>query len=422
MRPSNLARRLILLLVLPILACGGLSISSPRASPSVISSPQEAPVTEALPPQTETTVLTPTTSPPTPALTNASAFPDSTAYRWEQIAGGLSRPVDIQNAGDDSGRLFVVEKSGRIRIIQSGTLLDIPFLDITGIVNDGGNEQGLLGLAFHPNYEQNGYFYVDYVGNGGSIFISRFQVTQDPNIADPNNEKILLNFDHPFRNHNGGVLAFGPDGYLYAGSGDGGSADDPFGNGQNTDTLLGKILRIDVDNADPYLIPSDNPFGSEIWAYGLRNPWRMSFDRATGDLWIGDVGQDQWEEIDYLPAGSLGGANFGWKFYEGSHKFSAGNPPATLHLIFPVAEYSHAEGCSVTGGYVYRGGMPEWQGIYLYGDYCSGTIWGVIKSANGFQSQVLFGTGVEITSFGQDESGEIYLSSDSGDIYRLTRK
>ena len=204
--------------------------------------------------------------------------------------------------------------------------------------------------------------------------ISRFQASG--NVADPNSEKVLMLVEQPYSNHNGGALNFGPDGYLYAGLGDGGSQGDPSKNGQNTTVMLAKILRIDVNNGDPYSIPADNPFGNEVWAYGLRNPWRISFDRATGDFWIGDVGQGQWEEIDYLPAGSPGGANFGWSIVEGNHDYDGTAQPG---FIPPVAEYSHSEGgCSVTGGYVYRGAMPEWQGIYLYGDYCSGKVWGLI--------------------------------------------
>ena len=215
------------------------------------------------------------------------------------------------------------------------------------------------------------------------------------------------------------MLAFGPDGDLYVGLGDGGSQGDPHGNGQNTNALLGKILRLDVDSGDPYAIPADNPFGNEVWAYGLRNPWRFSFDKATGDLYIGDVGQNTWEEIDFLPAGSPGGTNFGWNIREGAHDYNGGN---TQGLTDPVAEYSHSEGgCSITGGYVYRGSMAEWNGIYLYGDYCTGFIWGLIHSDNGWQVQRLFDTDVNITSFGQDEAGEIYLVGDGGGVYRLTR-
>jgi glucose/arabinose dehydrogenase len=276
---------------------------------------------------------------------------------------------------------------------------------------------GLLGLSFHPDYDQNGYFYVNYTGEGGNTRISRFHASG--NLADSNSENVLLLVEQPFPNHNGGALTFGPDGYLYAGLGDGGSAGDPHKNGQNKEVLLGKILRIDVNNGDTYSIPSDNPFGNEVWAYGLRNPWRISFDRATGDLWIGDVGQNQWEEIDYLPAGSQGGANFGWSIMEGNHGYDGEAQPG---LLLPVAEYGHnIGGCSVTGGYVYRGAtMPEWNGVYFYGDYCSGKVSGLILSDGQWQSQVLFEAGVTITTFGQDESGEIYLASDNGNVYHLT--
>ena len=362
------------------------------------------------------TAAAPATEPP---IVNAGSFPNAADYEWQLIASGLNRPVDIQPANDGSGRLFIIEKKGYIRIYENGQLLDAPFLDITDRVNAGSNEMGLLGLAFHPDYEQNGFFYVNYTGDGGNTRISRFQASG--NSADRNSETVLLVIEQPYPNHNGGALAFGPDGYLYAGLGDGGSAGDPQKNGQNTNSLLGKILRLDVNNGDPYAIPSDNPFGNEVWAYGLRNPWRISFDRATGDLWIGDVGQNQWEEIDYLPAGSPSGANFGWSIMEGNHSYD-GEPQSGMYL--PVAEYSHAEGgCSVTGGYVYRGAaMPEWNGIYLYGDYCSGKVWALILSDGQWQSQVMFETGVLITSFGQDESGEIYLASDNGNVYHLTKK
>jgi len=231
-----------------------------------------------------------------------------------------------------------------------------------------------------------------------------------------------LHVNQPFPNHNGGTLQFGPDGYLYAGLGDGGSAGDPFGNGQKTNTLLGKILRLDVDSAEPYAIPADNPFGNEIWAYGLRNPWRISFDKQTGDLYIADVGQNTYEEIDYLPAVSPGGVNFGWDYREGLHVYE-GSPPAGLTMTDPIAEYGHTEGgCSVTGGYVYRGSMPEWNGIYLYGDYCTGYVWGLINIDGGWQAHLLFDTEANITSFGQDDAGEIYLVSDGGEIYKLVQK
>ena len=375
----------------------------------------------AQPTQTDpTSTLEPATpQPPTETpIVNASGFPNADSYQWTVITAGLDRPVDIQPANDGTGRLFIIEKYGAIRILENGQLLNTPFLNISDRVDDSGNEMGLLGLAFHPEYEQNGFFYVNYTGDGGHTRISRFQASGSQ--ADSASEKVLMVIDQPFANHNGGGLAFGPDGYLYAGLGDGGAAGDPLKNGQKTSSLLGKILRIDVNNGDPYAIPADNPFGTEVWAYGLRNPWRISFDRATGDLWIGDVGQNQWEEIDYLPAGSPGGANFGWSIMEGTHGYDGSPQPG---LLLPAAEYSHSEGgCSVTGGYVYRGAMPEWNGVYLYGDYCTGRIWALILSDGQWQSKVMFIAGDTITTFGQDEAGEVYFASDTGNVYHLTKK
>lgn len=409
-------KRLLILLILPILtACGGLAESAsatitPLASPSQIIVPASQAESQPAPDST----AVPTTANP---VTSAVSFPNADAYEWKIIASSLDRPVDIQSANDGSGRLFIIEKYGMIRIYENGQLLDAPLLDISDRVNDSGNEMGLLGLAFHPDFEKNGFFYVNYTGDGGDTFISRFQVGTSDN---SNSEVLLLKIKQPYPNHNGGALAFGPDGYLYAGLGDGGFAGDPHKNGQNTTSLLGKILRLNVDSGETYSIPTDNPFGNEVWAYGLRNPWRISFDRATGDLYIGDVGQGDWEEIDYLPADSQGGANFGWSIMEGNHGYDGAPQPG---LLLPVAEYSHNEGgCSVTGGYVYRGTMSEWNGIYLYGDYCSGKIWGLILSEGQWQSQVMFETGVTITTFGQDESGEIYFASDNGSIYHLAVK
>lgn len=402
-------KRLLILLTLPILACGGLTGSVTPTTIPPLTPPTVVPAT-----QTESQPLPET---PTPTA-NASSFPNADGYEWKVIASGLNRPVDVQPADDGSGRLFIIEKPGYIRVYENGQLLDAPFLDITDRVNDNSNEMGLLGLTFHPDYEQNGYLYVNYTGSGGDTRISRFQASGS--VADPNSETMLMFIEQPYPNHNGGGLDFGPDGYLYAGLGDGGLAGDPHKNGQNKTAMLGKILRIDVDTGNPYSVPADNPFGNEVWAYGLRNPWRISFDRATGDLWIGDVGQGAWEEIDYLPAGSQGGANFGWSIMEGNHGYDGDAQPG---LLLPAAEYSHSEGgCSVTGGYVYRGAMPEWRGIYLYGDYCSGKVWGLFLSNGSWQSQVIFETGVTITSFGQDESGEIYLASDNGSVYILAKK
>lgn len=404
-------KRLLILLVLPLLlACGFAGSVSPTVPP-----PSPLTVVPATQTNSQPAPENPTLQPPP---VNANSFPNGDDFEWQTLISGLDRPVDVQSADDGSGRLFIIEKYGAIRIFENGQLLDEPFLIITDRVNNGSNERGLLGLAFHPNYELNGYFYVNYTGDGGHTRISRFQA--NGNAADPNSETVLLVIDQPFPNHNGGGLDFGPDGYLYAGMGDGGLAGDPYKNGQNTAALLGKILRLDVDSGDPYTVPSDNPFGNEVWAYGLRNPWRISFDRATGDLWIGDVGQGEWEEIDYLPAGAQGGANFGWSVMEGGHGYDG---LAQDGMLFPAAEYKHSEGgCSVTGGYVYRGAMPEWQGIYIYGDYCTGFIWGLILNNGIFQNQLIFQTGVTITSFGQDESGEVYLASDNGNVYILAKK
>lgn len=407
-------KRLIILLTLPLLACGGSGLAVPTITP--------LPPTQAVSPSLTDTPSIPETPTTQPTLTEVpptvtAQFPDPGDYEWKTLVTGLDRPVDVQSAFDGSGRLFIIEKYGAIRIVKDGQLSSESFINIDDRVNDYSNEMGLLGLAFHPEFEQNGYFYVNYTGEGGHTRISRFQASGD--VADPASEKILLTVDQPFPNHNGGAVVFGPDGYLYLGLGDGGAGGDPFKNGQDTTALLGKILRIDVNTGDPYSIPADNPFGNEVWAYGLRNPWRISFDHVTGDLWIGDVGQGQWEEIDYLPANIPGGANFGWSIMEGSHGYD-GEPDA--NLLLPVVEYSHDFGCSVTGGYVYRGEMPEWNGIYVYGDYCSGTIWGLIQVDGQWQSQVMFEAVATITSFGVDESGELYFSSDNGTVYILARK
>lgn len=414
-------KNLILLLVLFIVACNGQGTPLP-ATPTVDSVTQ-TPISPTTVPNTETPSAnspteTPSSVPATETAPSTTTFPDPSAYAWQPVVTGLQRPVDLQV--DSSGRLFVIEKVGRIRIIENDQLLETPFLDISDHVGSSGNEQGLLGLVFHPQYQENGRFFVNYTDVNGDTVFARFQVSSDPNIADPNSEVELLGVDQPFANHNGGGLAFGPDGFLYAGLGDGGSQGDPNGNAQNTDVLLGKMLRLDVDSADPYAVPADNPFGNEIWAYGFRNPWRFSFDKLTNDLYIGDVGQNQWEEIDFLAAGSPSGANFGWDHREGAHDYEGGGPEG---MIDPVAEYSHPEGgCSITGGYVYRGSMTEWNGIYLYGDYCTGIIWGLIRANDGWQNQELFDVDVNINSFGQDESGELYLLDDGGGVFRFARR
>jgi glucose/arabinose dehydrogenase len=411
-------RRLPILLVFLILFTSGCNIPLP-ATPAPASATQTN--------SSQATI--PNTPVPTPTLINtlpnATTFPDPNGYTWQVIVSHLHRPVDLQ--ADGSGRLFVIEKQGRIRIIENGQLSPDAFLDITDKVGEDGNEQGLLGLAFHPNFSQNGYFYVNYTDKKGDTHISRFQA--NGNTAASSSELNLLKINQPFPNHNGGALAFGPDGYLYIGLGDGGAAGDPLNNAQNPKSLLGKILRLDVDHGDPYAVPSGNPFAGavdneamrEIWRMGLRNPWRFSFDKVTGDFYIGDVGQGDWEEIDYLTVNDVNPIDFGWPIFEGTHHYKGSLPEGPT--IQPIAEYSHAEGgCAVTGGYVYRGSMPEWSGIYLYGDYCTGHVWGLIKAGDQWQSQLLFETHVLINSFGQDEKGEIYILTDDGDVYQLMRK
>jgi uncharacterized repeat protein (TIGR01451 family) len=339
----------------------------------------------------------------------------------EIIASGFTVSVLVTHAGDESQRLFVVEQAGRIKIIHNGVVLPDTFLDISEKISSGG-ERGLLGLAFHPDYDTNGHFYVNYTRTGdGATVIARYTVSANPNQADPDSGTTLLTIPQPYSNHNGGQLTFGSDGYLYIGTGDGGSSGDPQNYAQNIDSLLGKILRLDVDNGSPYAIPPDNPYfggpgADEIWALGLRNPWRFSFDRATGDLYIGDVGQNQWEEIDFASADSPGGINFGWRCKEGTHTFNTEPPcdaPAFLAtLTDPIAEYSHSEGQSVTGGFVYRGSQyPAMQGWYFYADYVEGKIWTIKQTKPGVWSQptLLLDESIKISCFGEDEAGELYL-------------
>ena len=401
-----------LALVPLLVSCSLLSTESPVAPPTPAPEPSatQAPSTTPLPPV------------PTPLPTALSALPDPAGASWELAAQGLASPIDLQNAGGD--RLYVVEQRGAIRIIEDGAVLVTPFLDIRERVGSEGNEQGLLGLAFHPAFAENGYLFVNYTDLSGDTVVARFHAS-DPLLADPGSETVVLTYDQPYANHNGGGLEFGPDGYLYIGSGDGGSAGDPEERAQNPDSLLGKLLRIDITGGEPYAVPPDNPHAAgggrpEIWALGLRNPWRFTFDPLTSDLFIGDVGQGEWEEINYLPAGSGGGANFGWDFREGLHEFEGPAPPG---LIDPVAEYSHADGgCSVTAGEVVRDpALPAWQGVFLYADFCSGLVWGLLHdAANQWSSSLLYQTGMRITSFGHGPAGEVYLLDRQGAIYQLT--
>ncbi|MEE9530103.1 MAG: PQQ-dependent sugar dehydrogenase [Syntrophobacteria bacterium] len=349
----------------------------------------------------------------------------------EPVVTGLSSPVDITHAGDGSGRLFITLQGGRVVIFDGVQILSPPFLDINSLVSSGG-ERGLLGAAFHPNYVGNGFFYVSYTDTAGDSVIARYSVSLDPNRADPTSGVILLTIPQPFSNHNGGQLHFGPDGYLYIGIGDGGSGGDPQNNGQDLGTLLGKILRIDVDSGFPFTVPPDNPFvgvvgaREEIWSFGLRNPWRFSFDRLTGDMFIGDVGQNSWEEVDFQPANSTGGENYGWRLMEGNSCF---NPAINCNngtLTLPILAYDHSVGCSVTGGYLYRGSKnPNLNGLYLYGDFCSGLIWGAQEDGlGGWNTTVLLDTNFSISTFGEDESGEIYfahLSATDGTIYQVVQ-
>jgi glucose/arabinose dehydrogenase len=352
------------------------------------------------------------------------------ALAFTPVVSGFASPTAITHAGDGSGRIFVVEQGGRIRIVSSGgVLLPTPFLDISGRLVSGG-EQGLLGLAFPPGYSAKRYFYVNYTrATDGATVVSRFAVSATPDLADATSEQVVLVVPQPFANHNGGQLAFGSDGMLYVGLGDGGSGGDPQGNGQNPATLLGKVLRIDVEaGVAPYQIPPDNPFVAvpaargEIWALGLRNPWRFSFDRLTGDLYVADVGQSAWEEINFQAAGTAGGANYGWNLIEGPACYSpaVGCVPPSGYSA-PVAYYGHDLGCSITGGYVYRGpGNPGMQGIYFYGDFCGGRLWGLRKVGTGWQADLLEQTGFAISTFGEDEAGRLFVADyATGTIYRI---
>ncbi|MBN2430400.1 MAG: PQQ-dependent sugar dehydrogenase [Acidobacteria bacterium] len=367
-----------------------------------------------------------------PSITHEKAYPESMPG-WPDaeitlLTNAVNQPVHIAHADDGSGRLFIVERTGTIRIFHNGQILADPFLDISGRITFSGGEQGLLSVAFPPAFAAKQYFYVYYTAlETGASIVSRFGVTADPDRADPTSEEIVLIQPQPFTNHNGGQLAFNPvDGYLYIGFGDGGSGGDPDNYAQTTTTWLGKILRIDVESgAAAYAVPADNPFVGdplvldEIWAIGLRNPWRFSFDRATGDLWIGDVGQSTWEEINYQPADSPGGENYGWRITEGSACYNP-NPCSTVGLTLPVWDYSHITGCSVTGGMVYRGPANSLaHGIYVYGDYCTGIIWGLAWDGQAWVNRELLDTAVNIASFGQDEDGELYVADRFGGIYRL---
>ena len=400
---------------------------SPATPPAATPTPTPEPEPTPTPSPAPTPTPTPTPSPaPTPTPTPAPAPLRGLAA--DVVAGGLVRPVYAGHAGDGSGRLFVIEKEGRIRIVSDGQLAPAPFLDITGIVSSRANERGLLGLAFHPDYASNGRFFVNYTQLRGATVVAEYRVSNDPDRADPESGQVLLTQAQPFANHNGGMLAFGPDGMLYVALGDGGAAGDPQNHGQRLDTWLGTLLRLDVSEPGVYRVPSDNPFvgvaeaRGEIWAYGLRNPWRFSFDRATGDLYIADVGQNSFEEIDFAPASSSGGENYGWKLMEGFSCFVEGSPEChSLRFTDPIAVYGRDAGCSVTGGYVYRGSAhPALVGAYVFGDYCSSNVWTLRRDAAGAWQMTLQGEiDARITSFGEDEAGELYITDDAGRLLRL---
>ncbi len=367
----------------------------------------------------------------------AAAAPPIDRVALVPVASGLSRPLLVTHAGDGSGRTFLVEQTGAIRILVAGSVLPTPFLDLGSSGEDliaCCGERGLLGLAFHPAYAVNGRFFVNYTRKAdGATVVARYQVSgTDRDVADPSSALQLYVLPQPETNHNGGHLAFGPDGLLYVASGDGGGGGDPLEAAQRLDTLLGKILRLDVDGGTPYAIPASNPFvgvpgaREEIWAFGLRNPWRFSFDRATGDLLIGDVGQGSREEVNRQPAASLGGENYGWDVLEGTACYEdvpAGSCAAALSggSTLPVLEYTHAGGrCSVTGGHVYRGSThSSLAGRYLYGDYCTGEVWQSDPTA--WSPSLLLDTAYRLASFGEDEAGKLYLADViGGTVSRLS--
>jgi glucose/arabinose dehydrogenase len=342
------------------------------------------------------------------------------------VSSDFAAPVFVTAPPGDTNRLFVVEQGGTIRVLHHDSLRVTPFLDVSGHIVSGG-EQGLLSLAFHPAYAQNSRFFVYFTDKHGDTRVVRYRVSADPDIADSTSGDTILATPQPFSNHNGGLLLFGPDGKLYVGLGDGGSGGDPLGNGQNLGTVLGKILRLDVDLPAPY-VPADNPFvgtagaRGEIWLYGLRNPWRFSFDRTAADLYVADVGQSAWEEVDVLPSGGPGGQNLGWNVMEGNHCYAASSCDRT-GLLPPLAEYTHSDGCSVTGGYVYRGTrVSSLQGLYLYGDFCSGWVRS-FRYANGQATEPrewpALAVSGGLSSFGEDPRGDVYLTTLSGNLYRI---
>lgn len=369
-----------------------------------------------------------------PSSSSAAIVPSRINLGLSEVVTGLSNPLLVTHAGDGSGRLFIVEQTGRIRIVKDGALLATPFIDLSKSVTRGG-EQGLLGLAFHPSYEANDKLYLSYTDLNGTSVIREYLASSNPDRVDGSSGRTLLRVRQPYENHNGGHIAFGPDGLLYIGLGDGGSGGDPGNRAQSRGTLLGKILRIDVNRRTgslQYGIPSTNPYVGrtgldQIWAYGLRNPWRFSFDRATGDLWIADVGQGSWEEVNRALASNgrnAGrGVNYGWRVMEGAHCYRPRTGCSRTGKSLPLTEYAHARGrCSVTGGHVYRGAAyKDLVGAYFFGEYCTGEIWFVDRGASrGVTPTRAMDTGASISSFGEDEAGELYVVDHGGTVYRVT--
>ncbi|MDE0429807.1 MAG: PQQ-dependent sugar dehydrogenase [Caldilineaceae bacterium] len=406
-----------------VAACSRESSPEPQSEEPVVATVQSQAPTA--------TMTSPATEPPSP--TDTPVPPES--RNWPEIVlvetiSGLKRPVDFADARDGSGRFYVVEQEGLVQLISDGVKSETPFLDIRERVNCCG-ERGLLGIAFPPDFASTRIFYVNYTTTlPGSLHtrVSRFRLRDDAHLADPDSEEIVLEFFQPWANHNGGQLVFGPDGYLWIGTGDGGSGGDPQDNGQKGATLLGKMLRIDVTTPteDRYLIPADNPFVGndefldEIWAYGLRNPWRYSFDRETGDLYIADVGQNAWEEVSFQPADSRGGENYGWRFTEGLHCFNPATGCSTVDLTLPVAVYGRESGQSITGGFVYRGAdHPSLQGIYFFADYVSGRIWGLRQDGGHWEARMMLDTRHSVSSFGEDEAGNLYVVDHQGKLLQI---
>jgi glucose/arabinose dehydrogenase len=416
---SPFARALACVVIAAIATgCGSSSSATPGSSEPVATAPAATASASA----SGTSRATPVGSKFDPAAVSVGV---------ESVVAIPGNPLDVAAPADGSSRLFVLDKGGAIWIVSDGKRRDMAFLDIGSKVSRGA-EQGLLGLAFHPGFPRDPRFYTDYTNTAGDTVVAEWRISaSDPQRADADSERILLTVAQPFANHNGGDVAFGPDGYLYITLGDGGSGGDPQGNGQKLSTLLAKILRIDVDHPGDgrlYGIPSDNPFldqsgaRPEIFVTGVRNPWRIAFDRSTHDLWIGDVGQNAYEEIDVVRASSGGGQNFGWNRTEGFHCYPSGDSCSTDGLTRPVTEYGHSLGCSVTGGVVYRGRtFPQLVGAYLFSDYCSGTIWAIDAASDETREPTIVGeTHRSISSFGEDEAGEVYATDLNGELLRIT--